>query len=159
MSSEKLPIEYEYDDVMEMAKSDPDELWDDGVITALAMSNKHGSKLWPRFSGQLSSIKSINANEFKKFIRQQADQLEDGEDNSKEETQEEILQRIRENLPEVEKPDEETSWDEVQACVLKHFDQKTLNCVEALATVPIQLMFPEFRYFPTGARVGAKASL
>lgn len=61
-------------------------------------------------------------------------------------------------IPEVEEPDEELTWDEVRDVILEHFDQETYEVCEALATVPIQLMFDDFTDCPMMIIVGNASS-
>lgn len=60
--------------------------------------------------------------------------------------------------PDVAKPDEEVTWEEVEEAVLTYFDQDTLDVCEALATVPIQLMFDDFTDCPMVIVVGNASS-
>jgi len=61
-------------------------------------------------------------------------------------------------LPEIPEPEEEVTWGEVRAAVLQYFDSATYEAVEALATVPIQLMFPEFTDCPMVILTGSASS-
>lgn len=60
--------------------------------------------------------------------------------------------------PEVAEPDDRVSWDEVRDIVLKHFDWATYEVCEALATIPIQLMFNDFTDCPMMIIVGNASS-
>lgn len=60
--------------------------------------------------------------------------------------------------PVVEEPKEEVTWAEVEEAILKHFDRDTLEVCEALATVPIQLMFDDFTDCPMMIIVGNASS-
>lgn len=65
---------------------------------------------------------------------------------------------IEHETPDVAKPDEEVTWKEVEDIVLLYFNQNTLDAVEALATVPIQLMFDDFTDCPMVIIVGNASS-
>lgn len=60
--------------------------------------------------------------------------------------------------PEVAEPDEKVSWEDVEEAILEHFDRDTLEVCEALATVPIQLMFDDFTDCPMIIVVGNASS-
>jgi transposase-like protein len=59
---------------------------------------------------------------------------------------------------EVAQPDEEVTWADVRETILRYFDQDTLDVCEALATVPIQLMFDDFTDCPMVIVVGNASS-
>lgn len=60
--------------------------------------------------------------------------------------------------PAVEEPDEHVAWTDIEDAILTHFDEDTLNVAEALATVPIQLMFDDFTDCPMMIVVGNASS-
>ena len=61
-------------------------------------------------------------------------------------------------LPDIKEPDQEVDWSEVKEAILNYFDEDTLKVCEALATVPIQLMFDDFTDCPMVIVVGNASS-
>lgn len=61
-------------------------------------------------------------------------------------------------VPDVAEPSEELTWADVREAILEHFDQETYEVCEALATVPIQLMFDDFTDCPMMIIVGNASS-
>jgi hypothetical protein len=77
------------------------------------------------------------------------DSLEDGDNETQPEDHE---------TPDVAEPDEKVYWAEVEETILLHFTKDTLKVCEALATVPIQLMFDDFTDCPMVIVVGNASS-
>jgi len=61
-------------------------------------------------------------------------------------------------VPDVAEPSEELTWPDIREEILEHFDQETYEVCEALATVPIQLMFDDFTDCPMMIIVGNASS-
>ncbi|MDB2274996.1 hypothetical protein PM022_10625 [Halorubrum ezzemoulense] len=136
------PLEIsEWSTIKEAAEENPDIFFDDKysqVTDALAASYNANTRMFAQCQNELGEL-NVAYNPVLKKIRERGDEIE------REENEEETEDR---GPAEVEKPDREVYWDEVEEVVLRNFGQDALNTLEATCANMLSLVFTDIENSP-----------
>lgn len=149
---DRLAIEHDYESITTLLDEDPEKAHDEEIVTALAMSQLNGTKLWSKFAPEMADYETIDYNAYQALIASRAEELErqyDETDSTVEETTPDAPPEPEDNPP---------SWETVAEAAEEMFDKRSRNLADAFMTVPGRMLFTKVTDCPIIIGTGVASS-